>query len=48
MSFVVYGMIYDTTGSYDLCFIVVIAMYILAVILVPLTITVSQKAWKKK
>lgn len=48
ISFVVYGMIYDTTGSYDLCFIVVIAMYVLAVILVPLTITVSQKAWKKK
>lgn len=48
ISFVVYGMIYDTTGSYDLCFIVVIVMYVLAVILVPLTITVSQKAWKKK
>ena len=48
ISFVVYGMIYDTTGSYDLCFIVVIVMYVLAVILVPLTITVSQKVWKKK
>ena len=47
ISFVVYGMIYDTTGSYDLCFLVVIAMYVLAVVLVPLTIKVSQKAWKK-
>ncbi len=47
ISFVVYGMIYDTTGSYDLCFVVVIAMYVLAVVLVPLTIKVSQAAWKK-
>lgn len=47
ISFVVYGMIYDTTGSYDLCFIVVIAMYLLAVVLVPTTIAISHKAWKK-
>lgn len=47
ISFVVYGMIYDTTGSYDLCFAVVIALYILGIILVPLTITISHKVWKK-
>lgn len=27
ISFLVYGMIYDTTGSFDLCFILVIGMY---------------------
>lgn len=47
ISFVVYGMIYDTTGSYDLCFVVVIVMYALAVVLVPLTINISHRAWKK-
>ncbi|MDE8702192.1 MFS transporter [Adlercreutzia equolifaciens] len=47
ISFVVYGMIYDTTGSYDLCFVVVIAMYALGVVLVPLTISISHRAWKK-
>lgn len=47
ISFVVYGMIYDTTGSYDLCFFVVIAMYALGVILVPVTISLSHRAWKK-
>ena len=47
ISFVVYGMIYDTTGSYDLCFVVVIVMYALAVVLVPLTISISHRAWKK-
>ena len=47
ISFVVYGMIYDTTGSYDLCFVVVIAMYLIGVVMVPLTIAVSHKAWKK-
>lgn len=47
VSFVVYGMIYDITGSYDLCFVVVIAMYVLGVILVPLTIGISHRAWRK-
>lgn len=47
ISFVVYGMIYDTTGSYDLCFFVVIAMYALGVVLVPVTISLSHRAWKK-
>lgn len=46
VSFLVYGTIYDTTGSYDLCFMLVIALYALAVVLVPLTIKLSQKAWK--
>ncbi len=48
VSFLVYGSIYDTTGSFDLCFILVIALYLLAVVLVPLTIVLSQRAWKKK
>lgn len=47
ISFVVYGMIYDTTGSYDLCFVVVIALYLIGVAMVPLTIAVSHKAWKR-
>ena len=47
VSFLVYGMIYDTTGSFDLCFILVIGMYVLAVVLVPVTLAVSQKAWKR-
>lgn len=41
-------MIYDTTGSFDLCFILVIGMYVLAVVLVPVTLAVSQKAWKRR
>ena len=48
ISFVVYGMIYDTTGSFDLCFVLVITMYLIAVAMVPLTIAVSHKAWKNK
>lgn len=48
ISFLVYGMIYDTTGSFDLCFILVIAMYLLAVVLVPITLKISQRAWKKR
>ncbi|MEC4184345.1 MFS transporter [Adlercreutzia sp. R21] len=47
ISFVVYGMIYDTTGSYDLCFVVVIALYLIGVVMVPLTIAVSHKVWKR-
>ena len=47
ISFVVYGMIYDTTGSYDLCFVLVIAMYLIGVVLVPVTIAISHKAWKR-
>lgn len=48
VSFLVYGMIYDTTGSYDLCFIVVIVLYVIAAALVPLTLRISQAAWKKE
>lgn len=47
ISFLVYGMIYDTTGSYDLCFVVVIALYALAVVLVPVTLKLSNASWKK-
>ena len=47
ISFLVYGMIYDATGSFDLCFILVIALYLLAVVLVPITLSLSQKAWKR-
>ncbi len=44
--FVIYGTIYDITGSYDLCFFLVIALYIIAAILVPFTVKVGQKSWK--
>ena len=40
-------MIYDTTGSFDLCFVLVIAMYLIGVVLVPVTIAISHKAWKR-
>ena len=45
VSFVVYGMIYDITGSYDLCFVVVIAMYAIAIVLVPITLRISRATW---
>lgn len=48
VSFLVYGTIYDTTGSYDLCFAVVIALYAIAAILVPVTLRVSHAAWKRQ
>lgn len=48
VSFVVYGMIYDTTGSYDLCFVVVIALYAVAAIMIPFTVKTAQSLWKKK
>lgn len=47
VSFLVYGLIYDTTGSYDLCFVLVIALYVIALVLTPVTIKVSQRAWKQ-
>lgn len=47
ISFVVYGQIYDITGSYDLCFVLVIALYVLAVVLVPITVRISQRCWKE-
>ncbi|OUO89759.1 MFS transporter [Gordonibacter sp. An230] len=47
ISFLVYGTIYDTTGSFDLCFILVIALYVLAVVLVPITLALSRKSWKR-
>lgn len=46
VSFLVYGMIYDTTGSFDLCFILVIALYVLAVVLVPVTLALSRASWR--
>lgn len=48
VSFLVYGHIYDTTGSYDWCFYLVIGMYVLTCVLVPVTISCSQKSWMKK
>ena len=46
VSFLVYGMIYDTTGSFDWCFILVIALYVLAVVLVPVTLALSRATWR--
>lgn len=48
VSFLVYGHIYDTTGSYDWCFYLVIGMYVLTCVLVPVTVSCSQKSWMKK
>ncbi len=47
ISFVVYGMIYDTTGSYDLCFVIVIVLYAIAAAMIPFTIKKAQSIWKK-
>lgn len=47
VSFVVYGTIYDTTGSYDLCFVIVIALYAIAAAMIPFTIKKAQSIWKK-
>jgi MFS family permease len=45
ISFLVYGLIYDTTGSYDGCFMLVIALYVVALILIPITLKLSHRAW---
>ena len=42
-----YGLIYDNTGSYDGCFMVVIALYVVAAVLVPFTLKAGNKLWKK-
>ncbi len=47
ISFTVYGMIYDNTGSYDLCFVVAIGLYVVAAILIPFTIKRANALWKK-
>lgn len=47
ISFTVYGLIYDNTGSYDGCFMVVIALYVVAAVLVPFTLKAGNKLWKK-
>ncbi|MGN0078451.1 MAG: MFS transporter [Coriobacteriales bacterium] len=44
--FTIFGMIYDTTGAYDLCFLLVIALYLIAAVLVPFTVKVGQRTWK--
>lgn len=44
--FVVYGMIYDITGSYDMCFLLVISLYIIAALLIPFTVKVGLKSWE--
>lgn len=45
VSFLVYGLIYDLTGNYDLCFVLVIALYLIALVLTPVTIRVSRRCW---
>lgn len=47
ISFTVYGLIYDITGSYDLCFVVVIVLYAVAAVLIPFTIKRGNALWKK-
>ena len=47
ISFTVYGLIYDNTGSYDGCFMVVIALYVVAAVLIPFTLKAGDKLWKK-
>lgn len=47
ISFTVYGLIYDNTGLYDGCFMVVIALYVVAAVLIPFTLKAGTKLWKK-
>lgn len=44
--FTIFGMIYDTTGAYDLCFALVVVLYVVAAVLIPFTVKVGQKSWK--
>lgn len=46
IAFLVYGLIYDNTGSFDLCFLLVIVLYVLAAVLVPLTVKVGRRTWQ--
>lgn len=46
-AFLVFAAIYDATGSYTYCFLLVIGLYIMTMILVPLTVKISRKAWRK-
>ncbi|MDR1184652.1 MAG: MFS transporter [Coriobacteriales bacterium] len=48
ISFFIYATIYDFTQSYDLCFFLVIGMYLLGAIIIPLTIRFSNASWKGK
>ena len=47
VAFLVYAAIYDLTGNYDMCFYLVIGMYIVMGLLVPFTVKVGQRTWKK-
>ncbi len=47
IAFLVYGLIYDITGSFDMSFLLVIALYVLAAILVPFTVKVGRRTWKR-
>ena len=48
VAFMVYGRIYDITGSYDGCFILVIALYAITAVLIPITIKLAHKTWSKE
>lgn len=48
ISFFMYAVIYDTTGSYDLCFMIVIGLYAVGAILVPILLRSSQASWVGK
>ncbi len=45
VAFLVYGRIYDLTESFDLCFALVIVLYVIAAILVPFTVKFGRKTW---
>lgn len=45
--FTIFGLIYDITGAYDLCFALVIVLYLVAAVLVPFTVRVGQSCWKQ-
>lgn len=45
VSFLVYGRIVDLTGSFTWCFILVIALYVLAALLIIPAVNLSRRAW---
>ncbi len=46
VSFMVYAQIYDRTGSYDMCFMLVIGIYLLCAILIPIMLKIAKRSWR--
>lgn len=40
-----YGVVYDTTGSYTACLIVAIVFYVIGAILIPISVPIGRRSW---